>query len=198
MMRKTIAAFDFDGTLTRSDTFLMFLIFQFGFLACLKGLWSNLGMMMKYVFHNVSKHEAKQAIFSYFFKGMKITDFDTACQRFAISKIPGQIRRKALKKCEWHLHKGHHLVIISASIRNWIEPWAKQHGFKVVISTEVELDNEMLTGQFVGRNCHGPEKVTRLLSHFPERNNYYLYAYGDSRGDFEMMKFADFPYYRSF
>ncbi len=180
-MRKTIAAFDFDGTLTRSDTFLMFLIFQFGFAACLKGLWSNLAVLMKYVFHKVSNHEVKQAIFSYFFKGVKIIDFDAACRRFALSKIPGQIRRKALEKCEWHLHKGHHIVIISASIRNWIEPWAKQHGFMAVIGTEVELDNEMLTGRFEGKNCHGPEKVTRLLSHFPERNHYDLYAYGDSR-----------------
>lgn len=197
-MREIIAAFDFDGTLTRSDTFLMFLIFQFGFSTCLKGSWSNLAILMKYVSHKVSNHEAKQVIFSYFFKGMKITDFDAACQRFALSKISGQIRRKAFEKCEWHLQQGHHIVIISASIRNWIEPWAKQYGFKAVIGTEVELDNEMLTGQFAGKNCHGPEKVTRLLSYFPERNNYYLYAYGDSKGDREMMKFADFPYYRCF
>ena len=197
-MRETIAAFDFDGTLIRSDTFLMFLIFQFGFTACMKGLWSNLGMMMKYVFHKVSNHEAKQAIFSYFFKGMKITEFDAACQRFALSKIPGQINRKAFEKCKWHLHNGHQIVIISASIRNWIEPWAKNNGFQKVIATEVELDKDILTGRFSGKNCHGAEKVTRLLSHFPERNNYDLYAYGDSKGDLEMMKLADFAYYRCF
>jgi phosphatidylglycerophosphatase C len=89
MMRETIAAFDFDGTLTGSDTFLMFLIFQFGFVACLKGLWSNLAVLMKYVFHKVLNHEAKQAVFSYFFKGVKMIDFDTACRRFALSKISG-------------------------------------------------------------------------------------------------------------
>ena len=197
-MRETIAAFDFDGTLTRSDTFLMFLIFQFGFPAFLKSLWSNLAILMKYVFRKVSNHEAKQAIFSYFFKGMKITEFDAACRRFALSKIPGQINRKAIEKCDWHRQNGHHIIIVSASIRNWIEPWAKQYGFKAVIGTEVELDNEILTGQFAGKNCHGPEKVTRLLSHYPERNNYYLYDYGDSKGDRDMMKFADFPYYRCF
>ena len=197
-MRETIAAFDFDGTLTRSDTFLLFLLFQFGFVACLIGLWSNIGILTKYVFHKVSNHEAKQAIFSHFFKGKKVAEFDAACKRFAFSIIPGQIKSNAFEKCEWHLHKGHHIIIITASIRNWIEPWAKQHGFKAVIGTEVESSNEVLTGKFAGKNCHGSEKVTRLLSHFPERHNYYLYAYGDSRGDREMMKFADFPYYRCF
>jgi FMN phosphatase YigB (HAD superfamily) len=48
-MRETkIAIFDFDGTLTKLDTFLMFLIFQFGFSAYMKGSWSNVGKMMKF------------------------------------------------------------------------------------------------------------------------------------------------------
>jgi len=197
-MRETVAVFDFDGTLTKSDTFLLFLIFQFGFKGCMKGLCANMGMLLKYFARRVSNHEAKQAIFSYFFKGMKISDFNAACRKFALSKIPGIIRQKAIEKSQWHLKQGHRVVIISASIRNWIEPWAKQHGFTDVIGTEVELDDERLTGKFAGKNCHGPEKVTRLLAHFPERQDYELYAYGDSQGDLEMMKFADFPYYRCF
>lgn len=74
----------------------------------------------------------------------------------------------------------------------------KKYGFKAVIGTEVELDNQVLTGRFEGKNCQGAEKVTRLLWHFPDRNNYYLYAYGGSRGDHALIKFADFPYYRCF
>lgn len=97
-MRDTIAVFDFDGTLTRSDTFLMFLVFQFGLQACLRGLWSNLAILMKYIFHRVSSHEAKQAIFSHFFAGMKITEFDAACQRFSLAKIPGQMKLLAASR----------------------------------------------------------------------------------------------------
>lgn len=197
-MRATVAVFDFDGTLTKSDTFLRFLIFQFGFLGCMKGLFANIGMLIKYIFRMVSNHEAKQAIFSYFFKGMKICDFDAACRKFALSKIPSIIRQEAHEKSQWHLKQAHRVVIISASIRNWIEPWAKQHGFTDVIGTEVELDGERLTGQFVGQNCYGPEKVTQLLAHFPARQEYELHAYGDSEGDLEMMRFADIPYYRCF
>jgi phosphoserine phosphatase len=73
---------------------------------------------MKYVFHKVLNHEANQAVFSYFFKGLKMIDFDAACRRFALSKISGQIRRKALEQCEGHFYKGHRIIIISASIRN--------------------------------------------------------------------------------
>ena len=59
---------------------------------------------MKYVFHKVPNHKARQFIFSYFFKGMEISDFDAACHRFGLSKIPRQIKRKAFEKYEWHIH----------------------------------------------------------------------------------------------
>jgi phosphoserine phosphatase len=57
------------------------------------------------------------------------------------------------------------------------------------LATKVKPD---LSG-FISKNCYGQEKVNRLLEVEPDRKNYYLYAYGDSRGDREMLAFADFP-----
>ena len=54
-----------------------------------------------------------------------------------------------------------------------------------------EDGNGNLTGRFLSKNCYGPEKVNRLLRVKPERDAYVLYAYGDSRGDKEMIEFAD-------
>lgn len=197
-MRDTIAVFDFDGTLTRNDTLLMFLLFQFGIRACLKAFWTNREIITKYILRQVSNHEAKQDIFSYFFKGMRINNFEAECQRFALYKIPSKIKKRALGKVMWHLQNNHTVVILSASIRNWIEPWAKTYGIKKVIATEIEIKNQKLTGRFLGKNCYGPEKFNRFLSQFPERSTYQLYAYGDSKGDRDILNFADFPYYRCF
>ena len=44
-------------------------------------------------------------------------------------------------------------------------------------------------------NCYGKEKVNRLKEVEPNRNDYHLTAYGDSRGDKEMFAFAD-TYYK--
>jgi phosphatidylglycerophosphatase C len=197
-MRDTIAVFDFDGTLTRNDTLLMFLLFQFGIRACLKAFWTNRETIKKYILREVSNHEAKQDIFSYFFKGMRINNFEAECQRFALYKIPNKIKKRALEKVMWHLQNDHTVVILSASVRNWIEPWAKTYGIKKVIATEIEIKNQKLTGRFLGKNCYGPEKFNRFLSQFPERSTYQLYAYGDSKGDRYILNFADFPYYRCF
>ena len=42
------------------------------------------------------------------------------------------------------------------------------------------------------------EKVKRINQLYPHRNTYYLIAYGDSRGDKELLSFADEAYYQSF
>ena len=62
----------------------------------------------------------------------------------------------------------------------------------------VEEREGVLTGRFLTKNCYGEEKVTRLLQLFPERTQYWLTAYGDSRGDFELLDFANESYYRPF
>ena len=63
-------------------------------------------------------------------------------------------------------------------------------GSTIGTKVEVDLDGK-LTGRFLTKNCYGPEKVNRLLEIEPDRKNYFLYAYGDSRGDKEMLECAD-------
>ena len=61
-----------------------------------------------------------------------------------------------------------------------------------MLATEVEVDDDgRLTGRFKTKNCFGQEKVDRLLQAEPHREDYFLTAYGDSRGDRELLAFAD-------
>ena len=90
-------------------------------------------------------------------------------------------------------------MIVSASIDNWVLPFARVLGVKQVLGTQLELSRgDRLTGRFSTPNCYGPEKVRRLQTLFPQRTNYYLIAYGDSRGDRELLSFADEAYYKLF
>ena len=82
--------------------------------------------------------------------------------------------------------------MVSASIDEWVRPFCKTLGVKDVLCTEIEVNkNGIITGRFLNNNCYGQEKVNRLLQVEPEREAYFLYAYGDSRGDKEMLGFAD-------
>ena len=91
------------------------------------------------------------------------------------------------------------MMIISASIENWVEPFARYLGIDYILCTQVETDlNGILTGAFLTSNCYGAEKVKRLVTFFPDRKSYYLIVYGDSKGDRELLAYADEKYYKLF
>ncbi len=70
-------------------------------------------------------------------------------------------------------------------------------GFDDVIATRLESHEDgTVTGKLSGANCFGSEKVRRLEALLGAREGYSLYAYGDSRGDKELLSSADYPYYR--
>ena len=97
--------------------------------------------------------------------------------------------------------EGTELVVISASIDNWVRPFFEGDDRLppvTVIGTQIEVRDGRLTGRFLTRNCYGQEKVERLLALYPHRETYHLTAYGDSRGDRELLAFADQGFLRSF
>lgn len=115
------------------------------------------------------------------------------------SEIDKIIRPKALEALKQHKKDGDRVIIISASIENWIKPWAEKIGADIVIATKIQTnENGLLTGKFLSKNCFGQEKANRLFELFPNRKEYTLIAYGDSRGDKELIEISDKGYYNKF
>ena len=192
-----VYAFDFDGTLTRRDTLIEFIRFAKGdkaFLLCFLR-YSPLLVLMKLGLY--PNWKAKQRVFSHCFRGMAVDTFNSLCSRFACDKAR-LMRPKGMKKLREVLAEGGKVVVVSASVNNWVEPFFAGIGGVYVVGTIVEEREGVLTGRFLTKNCYGEEKVTRLLQLFPERTQYWLTAYGDSRGDFELLDFANESYYRPF
>ena len=130
---------------------------------------------------------------SYHLKGMA-ADLDVG----STEENAKLLRPKAVKKVEEAKAEGGTVVVVSASVNNWVEPFFSGMGGVFVVGTMVGVRDGVLTGRFVTKNCYGEEKVNRLLQLYPERKQYYLVAYGDSRGDFELLDFADESHYRPF
>ena len=192
-----VYAFDFDGTLTCRDTLIEFIRFAKGdkaFLLCFLR-YSPLLVLMKLGLY--PNWKAKQRVFSHCFRGMAVDTFNSLCSRFARDKAR-LMRPKGMKKLREVLAEGGKVVVVSASVNNWVEPFFAGIGGVYVVGTMVEEREGVLTGRFLTKNCYGEEKVTRLLQLFPERTQYWLTAYGDSRGDFELLDFANESYYRPF
>lgn len=192
-----IHAFDFDGTLTRRDTLIEFIRYARGnkaFALCFLRLAHLLVLMKLGLYPN---WKVKQKVFARCFAGMRADDFNALCRRFAAERA-SLLRPKGVARIREVLAAGGKAVVISASIVNWVEPFLTPVGSVFVLGTMVEERGGVLTGRFMTKNCYGMEKVTRLLQLYPERRLYRLTAYGDSRGDRELLNFADEGHYKPF
>jgi phosphoserine phosphatase len=58
--------------------------------------------------------------------------------------------------------------------------------------------NEKLSGHLKTKNCYGPEKVRRIREVIDTDEYSTIYAYGDTRGDKEMLELANFKFYKHF
>ena len=191
---KKIYAFDFDGTLTTKDTLLEFIRYAKGTLAFGWGFmrYAHLLVLMKLGLY--PNWKAKQKVFAHFFKDTTLEDFDAICQGFAASSRH-LLRPKGIEAINQALNEGSEVLIVSASIDNWVQPFFPQ---VKVLGTQIEVKDGKLTGRFLTKNCYGEEKVNRILTLYPNRQDYHLTAYGDSNGDKELLAFADESYFKPF
>jgi HAD superfamily hydrolase (TIGR01490 family) len=195
--KPVVAAFDFDGTLTRRDTLLPFLISALGAPAVARHALVLAPVLAGYALGLTENGIAKQKVFVRCFSGMGVAELERQAARFVEQTLPGLIRMEAMRRLEWHKKRGHRCVVISASLELYVQPWARNAGFDDVIATRLETgDDGRVTGRLSGKNCYGPEKVTRLESLLGARERYTLYAYGDSAGDHALLACSDFPYFR--
>lgn len=185
-MRK-VYAFDFDGTLTTRDTLLAFIRYACGTRAFLLGFLRHAHQLVLMRLGLYPNWKAKQHIFSYFFKGIDQDAFNTLCRQFAADNRQ-LLRPQGLQLVAQALHEGADVLIVSASIDNWVQPFFPE---VTVLGTQIEVIDGRLTGRFLTKNCYGQEKVNRILALYPDRSSYHLTAYGDSRGDKELLAFAD-------
>lgn len=201
-----VAAFDFDGTLTRRDTFTVFLArglgwprFAWALLRCSPWL---AGYALRLVPNNVAKARLMQATLA----GRSLAEIDDWAAQWLAKDFPGQLREDAMAHLARHREAGHCCVMVSASPDIYLKQVARQLGFDALLCTEMETVGEgearRLTGRMRTPNCHGEQKVVRLrewaLGRFGAAGleGVTLYAYGDTSGDKPMLRLARYAFYR--
>jgi phosphatidylglycerophosphatase C len=197
VLKPIVAAFDFDGTLTRRDTMFPFLLFVVGWGEFIRHLIILIPTLACYGLGLIRNDIAKERVFTRFLSGMNMIDLQNKATQFAAQKLPTLLRTEAMQRLAWHKQQGHRCIVISASLEIYLQQWAINSGFDDVLATQLEiLQGEKISGKLSGRNCFGIEKVNRLGKLLGNRESYILYAYGDSNGDKELLAYADYPYYR--
>ncbi|WP_321957962.1 HAD family hydrolase [Paraburkholderia bannensis] len=196
MTDRVIAAFDFDGTITTSDSFRAFMLdaagstrFVLAALRCLPWLagiapgWSDRGRTKARFLRAALGPVRRDAL-------------EAAAQRFVDKGLPDLLRPEMLARIREHQALGHEVVLVSASPSIYLRKWAPTVGIATVLASELDWRDGVYTGRLAGRNCWGPEKVARLRAWWGDKAPATLYAYGDSRGDREMAQLANHAWIR--
>ena len=192
-----VAAFDFDGTITTHDSLLPFLRSVAGTKRFYLKLIHLVPIYLQYRLGLKNNHQAKQRLLHLFLKHQSYQQLLTLGDTFAKDYLPGIVRPEALERLRWHQSQNHRCILVSAGLGIYLQYWAKSVGITELICTQVRVDaNGFTNGDIEGTNCFGPEKVVRLSRMLGPKDQYTLYAYGDSRGDKELLALADFKYYR--
>lgn len=192
-----LSLFDFDGTITTKDSLADFTQYAVGKPAYYLGLLSLLPILTAYKLKLIPNYIAKEKLITHFFKDWDVEHFQKLADQYSIEQIDKIIRPKAMEKIKWHQSQNHKVVIVSASIECWLKKWCQSNNIDL-ISTRLESIDGKLTGKLATKNCHGIEKVNRIKEQYELNNFDYIYAYGDSIGDKEMLELSNQSYYKIF
>ena len=188
-----VAVFDVDGTLTLRDTLLPFLAGLCGRAAVSRALARHGVRLGAALLGAGSRDDVKEAVLGDLVTGRDAGQVRAAGDRFAERVLRTGMRADTVARLRWHRAQGHQVVLLSASLADYLVPLGRLLGADAVLCSRLEAGADgRLTGRLEGGNCRGPEKVVRLRAWLAGRTP-VLWAYGDSSGDRELLAAADTP-----
>lgn len=188
---RTVAAFDFDGTLTHHDTLVPFLMRVRGRAPVARAIATASPVLLRTAAGRESRQRAKEALLIRTLRGWWLDELRPIAADFAREVVEKHLRPDRLARLRWHQSQGHEVVLVSASPELYVGAVGELLGCAATLASRLEVDRRgRLTGRLFGANVRGPEKE-RLLREWLGATPTHLWAYGDSDGDTEMLAMAD-------
>lgn len=192
-----LVVFDFDGTITRSDSMLALARYRYGLAGYLIRMTLLVPWFFFYTLGFYPNQRFKERFLRLFFGGMKAEAFNKLCEKFLHDRLKYLLRLSAVCCMEKHQQAGDRVLVITASAENWVQPWCEESGVECLAS-RLEVTDGVITGKLIGKNCYGKEKVRRLLEVACPEEYDALVVYGDSQGDHALGEMATQYFYNYF
>jgi phosphatidylglycerophosphatase C len=191
---RVVAAFDFDGTLSRRDTLVPFLVGVAGVARVTRALASDAARIAAMTIGRADRDAAKARLVGRVLAGFPHADVAARGHAYAQQVVARNLRPQTVARLRWHQSQGHDVVIVSASLDAYLHDIARHLGVGTVLCTTLEVVDGVVTGALAGGNCRGPEKAARLRA-WLDGEPVTLWAYGDSSGDHDLLAMADHAVY---
>lgn len=156
---RIVAAFDFDGTITTSDSLKDFIRFALGSRRFAAGVARSAPWLLGAWTRLCDRGSAKARFLEATIGGMHRTELEALARSYVASGLPALVRPEMTARIREHQRLGHQLVLVSASPTLYLNDWCAQAGFDALLATELEFLGETFSGRLARPNCWGPEKA---------------------------------------
>jgi len=183
--------FDFDGTLTRRDTFFAY---------CMaiarrqehpvRAMFRVACSMALVKARLITNHQLKERTAAVLLTGEKESHIARIMQEEGGERLAGKLDTEMVGLLERMREAGANVFLVSSSLDCFLRPFGPAWGLRGIIATRTEVIDGRFTGRLIGRTCNGPEKVARVIEEVGEREARESVAYGDSRGDEDLLNFV--------
>ncbi|MGH7847224.1 MAG: HAD family hydrolase [Candidatus Binatia bacterium] len=191
-----LAIFDVDHTLIPMDSLKSFGLF----------LWRKNGMalgklsrfapaLLSWTLGWRNDEELKVSYLRMFLQGMAVTEAGALAREFAQSTLLPSVTREGAARIHWHRQERHQVVMLSASPDIYLSFLAEALAADALICTRADQRDGCFTGEIVGANCKGEQKVRELLARYRQEDVDWLssYAYADSLSDVPILERVGHP-----
>lgn len=190
-----LVVFDLDGTITRHDTLLPFL------LACLwrrpwrlPSLLLIVPLAVRFAIDR-DRGRFKGSLIRWTLGGLAPTELEACAGRFVARLLRRGVFGEALQAVSAHRARGERLVLMSASVDLYVPLIGRALGFTETICSKVRWRADgRLDGRLATANCYGDEKRRCLQALLARQSARTLIAYGNSRSDLAHMQLAQVAY----
>ncbi|MBU8884016.1 haloacid dehalogenase-like hydrolase [Kaistella sp. DKR-2] len=186
---KKLYCFDFDGTLTYRDTMFLYLKFYNSRTFTVQFI-RHIPLFVLLKLKLADAEKVKKSFIASILKGESKTEIENKSQEFFRHFYPKICRENALEFIKNINREQTESYIVSASLDIWVQPFADAFQMKL-LATRAEFKDDLFTGNFIGKNCNGPEKVSRIKEAIAGKKFDKTIAFGDTSGDREMLAWAN-------
>ena len=189
-----LALVDFDHTVTTCDTYARFLRRIASPQQRAGEAWRVGPWLAGYRLGLVPARRLRERVLKLAFRGRGEAEIREHGLRHAQAVLPGLLRPEMMRRIAWHQERGDTVVLVSASLDVYLQPWCERHGLELICN-RLEACDGTLTGRYRDGDC-GPHKARLIRARYDVDAYPQVHAYGDSREDLDMLALAQRRWYR--
>ncbi|KJV41076.1 HAD-IB family hydrolase [Acinetobacter brisouii] len=190
-----LALFDFDHTITHTDSFAQFLKYSLSYRQQFMGGFRVAPWFLAFRVGYVSDQQIRMRLCRVAYKNYSVEKLVRQGQLFSKTILPTLLHEHAKQQITWHQQQGDQVVVVSSSLDVYLKDWCQQQGIDLICN-QLEVRAGRYTGELYQGDCGYAEKARRVQQQYCLSDFELVYAYGDSPNDHAMLALADKKFYQ--